>query len=300
MDEKVVSHQALQGQVSRILRSDEFRSSEGLRKLLAYLTDKAATGEADHLKEYTVAIEGLGKPSSYDPQQSSTVRIQVGRLRQKLAEYARNEGKNDRYVVDLPKARFRLTCEERVPAREEDALSVTAASSVPTASTVEDPKPSRLPLGALLVGAGSVVVAALLVLALFSLFHIHLHASADVARWTPEQEALWGPFVSGKRPLIVAIEDPLFVEVNSNPGIYYRDRSMNQWKDVQSTEAVKRLSDLFKGGVIQPSRYYTAFGEAEVSFWLGKLLGGHGQSISMMRSSQLSWQQLADNNVLFV
>ena len=74
-----------------------------LRRLLAYLGEKAASGEADQLKEYVIAIEGLGKPSSYDPQHHSAVRIQVGRLRQKLAEYYRGEGKDDEIVVDLPR-----------------------------------------------------------------------------------------------------------------------------------------------------------------------------------------------------
>lgn len=29
---------------------------------------------------------------------------------------------------------------------------------------------------------------------------------------------------------VVSIEDPLFAEMRSNPGVYFRDRSMNEWK----------------------------------------------------------------------
>jgi hypothetical protein len=97
VEDKVISTE-LQNQIERILRSDEFRNSEVLRRLLLYLAEKSASGNADHLKEYIVAIEGLGKPSSYDPQHNSAVRIQVGRLRQKLAEYYRVEGKNDPFA----------------------------------------------------------------------------------------------------------------------------------------------------------------------------------------------------------
>src|SRR5690242_15357974 len=111
-------NEVLQAQVDRILRSDEFRSSEVLRRLLSYLADKAISGQADQLKEYVIAIEGLGKPSSYDPQHNSAVRIQIGRLRQKLAEYYRTEGKEDPTIIDLPKGRFRLSCEQRSPATE--------------------------------------------------------------------------------------------------------------------------------------------------------------------------------------
>ncbi len=89
--ETAVGNDLLREQVDRIVHSDEFRGSEVLCRLLIYLAEKAASGEADKLKEYVVAIEGLGRPASYDPQQNSAVRIQVGRLRQKLAEYYRNE-----------------------------------------------------------------------------------------------------------------------------------------------------------------------------------------------------------------
>jgi hypothetical protein len=82
----------IQNQIERILHSDELRGCEALRRLLRLLADKSVCGQADELKEYIVAIDGLGKPSSYDPRKNSTVRIQVGRLRQKLADYYRTEG----------------------------------------------------------------------------------------------------------------------------------------------------------------------------------------------------------------
>src|SRR6201991_417046 len=105
--------EAIQQQVERIVHSEQFRSSEVLRRLLTFLSEKAIAGEADNLKEYVVAIDGLGKSSTYDPQHNSAVRIQMGRLRQRLAEYYRTEGKDDPMIVDLPKGRFRLTFEPR-------------------------------------------------------------------------------------------------------------------------------------------------------------------------------------------
>src|SRR5713101_5821667 len=100
-------------QVDRILQSDTFRSSDALRRLLRFLAEKTASGEADQLKEYSVGIDALGKSPEYDPRHASSVRIQVSRLRQKLAEYYRTEGKADTHIVELPKGRFKLTCEAR-------------------------------------------------------------------------------------------------------------------------------------------------------------------------------------------
>ncbi len=105
MEDKATMSESIQQQIERIVHSEQFRSSEVLRRLLTFLSEKSIAGEADYLKEYVVAIDGLGKSSTYDPQHNSAVRIQMGRRRQRLAEYYRSEGKNDPMIVDLPKRR---------------------------------------------------------------------------------------------------------------------------------------------------------------------------------------------------
>src|SRR5215831_16961971 len=103
----------LQGQIDRILQSETFHSSVVLRRLLKFLADKTASGEADELKEYVIGIDALGKPPSYDPRQDAIVRLHIGRIRQKLGEYYRDEGKEDPVVIELPKGRFKLRWQVR-------------------------------------------------------------------------------------------------------------------------------------------------------------------------------------------
>jgi hypothetical protein len=117
--------------------------------------------------------------------------------------------------------------------------------------------------------------------------------------WNADLENIWQPFMDSKKPIIVAIEDPLFVEMNSTPGIYYRDRSLNEWKDVAKSPPISALRKSVNNASIQPSRYYTAYGEVDVAFLLGRLLGPRVQNLSIIKTSQLSWQQLNDNNVVF-
>ena len=61
------------------------------------------------LKEYQIATEVLGRPSGFDPQSDSTVRVQAGRLRVKLAEYYSTEGVSDPVIVEIPKGSYALT-----------------------------------------------------------------------------------------------------------------------------------------------------------------------------------------------
>ena len=289
---------ALDEQVSRIVQSEEFRSSETLRRLLLYLSEKVRIGDADHLKEYTVAIEGLGKPVSYDPQHNSAVRIQVGRLRQKLADYYRGEGKHDSVLVELPKGRFRLLWEHR-EIQEASTLPFTpgaVSQSVWAAGPVQARRWTGL-FSIALAGLVLLTVCAVLLARVLYPSEAQLRASQG---WTPALEALWSPMLNSKHPLIVSIEDPLFVELRSSPGAYFRDRSLNKWEDVQQSPIVRKMKESIASSDMQPSRYYTAFGEVEASFILGRLLGRSVPTFSIVKTSQLSWQQLADDNVVFI
>jgi len=109
----VLELEANQTQVQRIVQSKAFRTSEVHRNLLQYLAEKSLSGAADALKEYTVGLDVFAKPASYDPRQESVVRMHVGRLRQKLAEYYRTEGAGDPIFVDVPKGGFKVTFETR-------------------------------------------------------------------------------------------------------------------------------------------------------------------------------------------
>jgi hypothetical protein len=301
VEERAANSQALHDQVERIVHSEEFRNSEVLRRLLLYLCEKAALGEADHLKEYTVAIEGLGKPATYDPQHNSAVRIQVGRLRQKLADYYRAEGKVDPVLIDLPKGRFRLLWERRDTQVDLIPTEVAPAESHLKTAEAADAIGRHRPMGVIVLVGSVCLIAGVALASLLGLYtRSHTPETLAVPGWTPALESLWAPFINSNRQLIVSIEDPLFVELRSNPGAYFRDRSLNDWQDVLNSPAVHKLTSTLKNTDLQPSRYYTAFGEVEASFLLGKLLGTRAPVFSLVKSSQITWQQLADNNVVFI
>src|SRR5579864_2365634 len=138
--------------VDKILQSQVFRNTESLRRLLRFLAEKAITGEADQLKVYSVGIDAFGKPPSYDPRQDSAVRIQVGRLRQKLSEYYLNEGKEDPVIVELPKGGFRLQFESRAPTLRADLEVVSSQIPAP------EPRPAVRPGKLTMALAGALVL----------------------------------------------------------------------------------------------------------------------------------------------
>src|SRR5258708_3151015 len=96
-------------QVDKLINSHSLRGSESLCKLLRYLAEHSLDHPGVALKEYQIATEVLGRPAGFDPQSDSTVRVQAGRLRVKLAEYYSHEGPDDPILVELPKGSYALT-----------------------------------------------------------------------------------------------------------------------------------------------------------------------------------------------
>ena len=76
---------------------------------MRYLAEHSLDHPGVALKEYQIATEVLGRPVGFDPQSDSTVRVQAGRLRVKLAEYYAGEGSQDAIVVEVPKGSYGLT-----------------------------------------------------------------------------------------------------------------------------------------------------------------------------------------------
>ena len=104
-------------QIDRLTNSHSLRGSESLCKLLRYLAERSPDHPPDHhvatVKEYQIATEVFGRSAGFDPQADSTVRVQAGRLRVKLAEYYATEGIDDPIIVELPKGSYVLSFRTR-------------------------------------------------------------------------------------------------------------------------------------------------------------------------------------------
>ena len=279
--------------VDKILQSQVFRNTESLRRLLRFLAEKAITGEADQLKEYSVGIDAFGKPPSYDPRQDSAVRIQVGRLRQKLSEYYLNEGKEDPVIVELPKGGFRLQFESRAPTSPSDLEVVSSQIPAPA------PQPAARPGKLTMMLSGAVVLT--LAWALWATTELvgerRLTASVRAA-WTPELEMFWAPFLQSSRSIVFAVSSPLFVGIQGFGN--YRNPVLNNWSDVENDAKLASVRRLLGEPEIFPHRFYTGTGDANALFLLGKLLGSRKDNIGFARTADLSWQQFSSNNVVML
>lgn len=261
-------------QIQRILESRALRNSEVLKRLLDYLSRQAIEGHAEDLKEYRVGVEGFGKPHDYDPKLDSSVRVQAGKLRQKLDEYYRTEGAGDPILVELPKGHFRLEFQSR---------------------RAEPPAAPRRRYRVLSAG-----VAALLLAALSAWLGWAVRGRASQgpsAPWTPDMQALWAPFVDSHRPIMISLGTPLFTKASNS---FFRDPALNTWAAAVESPVVESFTRMLRADTASPSFNYTGIGEATGAFALAKLFTGRGVDIELQASSLVSWEDIERNNMIFV
>src|SRR5579859_7062078 len=88
-------------ELTRILNSQEFRSSNRSKEFLKYVVENTLAGHGDTLKERTIGIDVYGRPASYDPSDDATVRVKAGEVRKRLDRYYASEGRSERLRIEL-------------------------------------------------------------------------------------------------------------------------------------------------------------------------------------------------------
>lgn len=294
-------HEQVRQQASRILGSETFRASDALRRLLKFLVNKTLSGEAEYLKEYTIGLDVLGKPASYDPGKDAVVRLQASRLRQKLNEYYRGEGINDAVVIELPKGGFRVTWHANAgdPARPVSPPSLSAAT--PERPDVDLSETRRWRLIAFGFAAASMVLACLAAWAALRTPETIAAGTSSTPR-SPELDALWRPFLSPTHHLIIAFGNPLFVRLQrpGNPDIVYRTRGNMTWDDAIHSPEYSVLTRSLGNTTAIPSFHLVERSCLFSTFVLSQFFARRIGDVSLARSADLSWQEFADNDVILL
>ena len=263
-------------QIDRLAGSHTLHGSESLCKLLRYLATHALTRPGVPLKEYEIATEVFHRPADFDPQLDSTIRVQAGRLRLKLAEYYGSEGAADPILVDLPKGGYLLTFHHRTASQP--GFSVTPIHREGRESLTEQTR-RRLVVAIC-------ALAVLLAAAIGVIFTMVANRTAAEPIPTTHAEPapaafqiFWGSFLFGPQEPWVIFSNGAFVG-RPETGMRYFDP--------------KRDSS----GVILD--HYTGVGEVLAVHALDNVFTQLGRPILVKRGSLLSLDDAKNNNLIFL
>ena len=88
--------------IERIAGSAVFASTPRLVLFLRYIVERTLAGRQEQIKEYNIATLVLGRSPSFDPKTDAIVRVEAGRLRNKLAQYYLGPGASDSIRIEVP------------------------------------------------------------------------------------------------------------------------------------------------------------------------------------------------------
>lgn len=96
----------IRSQLELVLRSRAFFQSHRIRRFLRFVVEESLLGQPHRLKEYLIGLEVFDRREAFDPRVDSIVRVEARRLRYKLEEYYRTEGREDSIRIVLRKGSY--------------------------------------------------------------------------------------------------------------------------------------------------------------------------------------------------
>ena len=269
-------------QIEKLASSNLLHGSESLCKLLRYLAAQTIDHPGASVKEYQIATEVFGRPGNFDPRVDSTVRVQTGRLRSKLAEYYASAGVEDPVIIEIPRGSYTLIFHHRPAAAATLAAQEAATSHTETELAVPEPRSrSYSPIRAVAL----VVLAVLLVGTLAVLAYVVLAKPRTVARTLAPREdvtalrSFWKYFID--QP-----EDPWVVFSNA--------------EFVGRPETGMRYFDPARDAGEQILDHYTGVGEVLGIHELDHVFGLLNHGLRVKRGRLLSLDDAKNNDLIFI
>ena len=93
-------------QLKRILSSPHFSETTRTKRFLSHLVNETLAGRGEALKGYALGIDVFDKPEDFDPGVDTIVRVQAGKLRDRLDLYYAQEGQADPVRIYVPKGSY--------------------------------------------------------------------------------------------------------------------------------------------------------------------------------------------------
>jgi hypothetical protein len=305
-------------QTQRVLQSVAFRNASTLQQLLQFLTSRALDNSPPELlKEYTIGVEGFGRPPDFDPKTDTIVRVQIHRLRQKLKEYYDSEGRHDPILIEIPKGHYLPTFEPFAGASVGPSIApetskpvdhpseVKSKDQVPKSHGSSSPGSTRMGIAV----AGLCALAAGLALGFWIGSRQH---SADrqpttvkeYAAGTDPVKAFWANLIGDDAAPVIAYPDAVFLLDDSNDLFRFRQGASDDRGALVDPHLAHQFASnpklVSEAGALYYENGYTGTGELQAVAMLSGLLGQMGVQAIVKPSRDITPVDLRQRSVILL
>ncbi len=130
--EEALTVEARRAELTMVLQSELFARAPVLGHLLSYLCEKTFSGESNEIKEYSIALDVLGRDASFDQDGDSIVRVHANRLRKRLAEYYATIGAGNAIHISIPVGQYVPVFEQKFTSVVTEAVDPAPVMALPT------------------------------------------------------------------------------------------------------------------------------------------------------------------------
>lgn len=100
-----ITEEEVRSTCDTILKSKAFFKAYRMQRLLGFLIDQTLAGENGNTSEYAIGIEVFGRNPADFVSEDSAIRVQIGRLRHRLASYYKENEPSDDIEISIPVGR---------------------------------------------------------------------------------------------------------------------------------------------------------------------------------------------------
>lgn len=256
--------------VQRLLASPQLKTSARLCDFLTHVSECALRDAPEDATEQQIGIQVFGRKPGYNSSEDSIVRTHARILRQKLAAYFAEDGRDEPLIIDVPKGHYLPVFRARAisaPAIPEGAVEEPSAAA-------EDEPPVVKRSRKWLWGAAALLVP-VAALALVWVLNARTHPERSPV------EIFWRPFFTGDPPLVI-YSNALFTG-DSTRGLRYASPAERE------AVAPEDLVDT-----------YTGIGELTSVYTLARLFDSQHAQFILKRSQLVTWDEAKMHNLIFI
>jgi hypothetical protein len=271
---ELIDQKKIQKILDKIFSSKQF-SSEFDRKFLQYLIE--ATNQKKILKEIDIANDLFNRTDDFNPGEDSIVRSHMYSLRKKLEIYYLSDGRDDKIHLVLPKGQYKVEYSARPDPEKSNAKKKPYVTSLAT------------------------VLVILTCIAVY-LWYKNITLQKELSSITNPyiNNPIWSDLLQSDLSTILVIgdyfvfEEPYEVRGRER---FIRDVEINSSDDLMNY--IEQNPDE-KGRIIETPLTYLGAEVPQVVLNVSSIFKGYEDKLKIKLGSDLLWQDIQNNNIIFV
>jgi hypothetical protein len=273
--------------VDRVLRSRTFQKSPLSQALLTYLYEH----NGKPISEYGIGTEALGRRADFDPRVDSAVRVQMSRLRTRLAELYKVEARESSLRVDIPKGSYEVKFLHGASSTPDDSIDQLHASSA------EDSQASTKGLSSGI----AVLIASLLVALAVTLTMLWRDSVRSANVHDRVLSPLWTGFIGGSRPVRIVLSNPAFFgweDPKEGGSIRVRVTRINDFSEMGQSKLLEYINEKYGRPVL--SQDYIGTNDTISALDLTRYLEARGIAIQVSTTSSSPLSLVEKDNLILI